>query len=265
MTAAVCASVAAAAAVWLRRPDDWLVVRHRLGAPTDSSAWRTPPASLVAVAGTCVVVVAVPSNPAQVAVATLLAAALFAVRLHRRARVRTESAAFRAEVARVVRAAAAELRAGTSPPRALQAATDGESRAWATVRAAGAGDIVTALHAASSTPGGENLAEVAAAWQLAEQAGAPLAAILERMAGSIQDEVDLEREVAVEAGPARATARLMAGLPVFGLGLGLLLGVNPVAVLLGTGLGVACLVPGLALAIGGLAWIERIVTSVDGR
>ncbi len=89
--------------------------------------------------------------------------------------------------------------------------------------------------------------------------------ILDRMAGSIQDEVDLEREVAVEAGPARATARLMAALPVFGLGLGFLLGVNPVAVLVGSGLGVACLVTGLALAVGGVWWIERIVSSVDAR
>lgn len=265
MTVVFCASVAAAAAVWLRRPDDWLVVGHRLGPPVESPGGWTPPTALLAVSGTCVIVVAVPSTPTQVAVAALLAAVLFAVRLHRRARLRAEAAGFRAEVARVVRATAAELRAGTDPPRALQAAADGESGSWATVRAAGAGNLVTALHAASSTRGGESLAEVAAAWQLAEQAGAPLAAILERMAGSIQDEVDLEREVAVEAGPARATARLMAGLPVFGLGLGLLLGVNPVAVLLGTGLGVACLVPGLALAIGGLAWIERIVTSVDGR
>jgi tight adherence protein B len=89
--------------------------------------------------------------------------------------------------------------------------------------------------------------------------------LLDRMAGSIQAEVELDREVAIEAGPARATARLMAVLPIFGLGLGLLLGVNPVAVLVGSGLGVACLVGGLALACCGVWWIERIVSALDGE
>jgi tight adherence protein B len=264
MTTVLCSSLAAAAAVWLRRPDDWIVVRHRLGSPVGERKLWAPPTLLVAVAATCVVVVAVPSTPAQIALVAIVAAGLFALRLRRRARRRAETAAFRAEVARVIRSTSAELRAGVDPVAALRAATMDASSAWAPVRAAGTADVRTALHAAASTPGGAGLADVAAAWHLAEQTGAPLAVILDRIAGSIQAEVELDREVAVEAGPARATARLMAVLPVFGLGLGLLLGVNPVAVLVGSGIGVACLVGGLSLACCGVWWIERIVSAVDG-
>jgi tight adherence protein B len=276
MTTVLCSGLAAAVAVWLRRPDDWIVVRHRLGPPTsDGQSW-TPPTSLVAVAVTCVVVVAVPSTASQVAVVAIVASGLFALKLRRRARRRAEAAAFRAEVARVIRSASAELRAGVDPVAALHAATGGTSlhaeRAWGTnasghwvgVHVADAADVGTALQSAASMPGGESLVDVAAAWQLAEQAGAPLAVILDRMAGAVQAEVELDREVAGEAEPARATARLMAGLPIFGLGLGLLLGVNPVAVLLGSGLGVACLAGGLALACCGVWWIERIVSALDG-
>ena len=258
-----CASIAAALAVWLRRPDDWIVVRHRLGLLDDGHGWRAPPTSLVAVAATCAVVVAVPSTVTQIAVVAMVGTLLFALRLRVGARRRAEAIRFRGEVARVVRAASAELRAGVDPAAALHAATSDASDAWATVRSAGSADVTAALQSAAATPGGEGLTVVAAAWHLAEQAGAPLAGILDRMAASIQDEVDLDREVAVEAGPARATARLMAVLPIFGLGLGMLLGVNPVAVILGSGLGVACLVAGLALACGGVWWIERIVSSLE--
>ena len=264
MTTVLCSSVAAAVAVWLRRPDDWIVVRHRLGRPAvDREPW-IPPMSLLAVAATCVVVLAVPSTPSQIALVAIVAAVLFALKLRRRARQRAEAIAFRAEVARVIRSASAELRAGVEPAAALRAATLDASGAWSSVHAAGAADVRTALRSAASLPGGESLADVSAAWHLAEEAGAPLAVILDRMAGAIQAAVELDREVAAEAEPARATARLMAGLPVFGLGLGLLLGVNPVAVLLGSGVGVACLVAGLALACCGIWWIDRIVSVLDG-
>lgn len=260
------AGLAAAVAVWLRRPDDWVVVRCRLGLSPGASERepRVPPTSLVTVAATCVVVLAIPSTAPQIALVAVAAAGLFGLKLRRSARQRAQAAAFRAEVARVIRSASAELRAGIDPAAALHAAASDASSAWETVRAAGGADVRTALQQAAATPGGECLADVSAAWHLAEQAGAPLAAIFDRMVESIQAEVELDREVAVEAGPARATARLMAVLPIFGLGLGLLLGVNPVAVLVGSGLGVTCLVVGMVLACCGLWWIESIVSALDG-
>jgi tight adherence protein B len=263
MTTVLCSSVAAAAGVWLWRPDDWIVVRHRLGPLARTSEPWTPPRSFVAVAATSLVVVAVPSTATQIALMAIVGAALFALKQRRSARLRAQEAAFRAEVAQVLRSVTAELRAGVDPAAALRAATSNSSEAWGPVHAAARSDVRTALQAAATRQGGESLSEVSAAWYLAEQAGAPLAVILDRMAGSVQAEVELDREVAAEAEPARATARLMAGLPIFGLGLGMLLGVNPVAVLVGSGIGVACLVAGLALACCGVWWIDRIVSALD--
>lgn len=265
MTAVLCSSIAAAMAVWLHRPDDWVVVHCRLGTQSAERRRWVPPASLVAVAATCAVVIAIPSTATQVALVAVVATGWLLLKLRRDARRRTEAGRVRSEVARVVRSTAAELRAGIEPAAALHAATADGSDIWRGVRSAGAADVRTAVQSAADTPGGESLAEVAAAWHLAEQAGAPLAVILDRMAEALQDEVDLDREVAVEAGPARATARLMAVLPIFGLGLGLLLGVNPVAVLVGSAVGVACLITGLALACAGVWWIERIVASLEAR
>src|SRR5688500_1351322 len=104
-----CASIATALAVWLRRPDDWIVVWHRLGPMGGEPGRWTPPTSLVAVAAPCAVVVAVPSTVTQIAVVAAIGSGLFALKLRRGARQRAEATRFRAEVARVVRAASAEL------------------------------------------------------------------------------------------------------------------------------------------------------------
>jgi tight adherence protein B len=69
--------------------------------------------------------------------------------------------------------------------------------------------------------------------------------------------------VAVEAAPARATARLMAFLPLIGIVLGTTLGADPIRVLTGTTIGVACWGSGLALACVGVWWIERLVRAVE--
>jgi tight adherence protein B len=239
-------------------------VRLRLLAPRDRG-WKAPSWAIVAVAATSAVAIIVPSTPMQVAVLVVACVVAFGLMMRRRAAGRAEAAAVRADIACALRSATAELRAGVEATAAIRAAVADGSDVWAPVRAARAADMRTALESAARSAGADNLVDVAAAWHLAEHSGAPLAVVLDRLADSIQAEVDLDREVSVEAGPARATGRLMAVLPVFGLGLGMLLGVNPVQVLVGTPLGVVCLATGLALACGGVWWIERIVCSVDDR
>ena len=62
------------------------------------------------------------------------------------------------------------------------------------------------------------------------------------------------------AGP-RATASVLAALPLAGIGLGALIGVNVPAVLLGTPLGWACTVGGGLLWAAGRGWSARLVRS----
>lgn len=106
-------------------------------------------------------------------------------------------------------------------------------------------------------------ADLAACWDVAELSGAPLSRLLSRYAGALEGELDAEaaRETAL-AGP-RATVRLLTWLPGFGLGLGLLMGVDPVGILLGTSVGLAALAAGVVLMFVGRMWSQRMVAAAE--
>ena len=63
---------------------------------------------------------------------------------------------------------------------------------------------------------------------------------------------------AAQAAGARATAWLLAALPLGGIGLGYGIGVDPMAVLLHSTVGGACAVVAVALQVVGLLWAERL-------
>ncbi|MPV38728.1 type II secretion protein F [Georgenia subflava] len=103
-----------------------------------------------------------------------------------------------------------------------------------------------------------------AACRLTHELGAPLAQVLERCAHGLTEAGNARaaRSVAL-AGP-RSTARLLGWLPLLGLVLGAAVGADPVAVLLGGGLGSVCLVGGVALMVLGRRWVatlERAATA----
>ncbi|MFC7482252.1 type II secretion system F family protein [Luedemannella flava] len=99
---------------------------------------------------------------------------------------------------------------------------------------------------------------VAAAVTLAERTGAPLAAVLDRLDQQLRAALRLRSTVAAQAAGARASAWLLAVLPLAGVALGPVMGVSPGAVLLGTPLGAGCLLGAVALQLGGLAWAARL-------
>jgi tight adherence protein B len=80
-----------------------------------------------------------------------------------------------------------------------------------------------------------------------------------------RDLVERERFAArVDAGMAgaRATAAVLAGLPVVGVGLGQLIGADPLSFLLSGALGGWLLIIGVSLACVGLLWCDRITSQV---
>lgn len=119
-------------------------------------------------------------------------------------------------------------------------------------------------------PGGKGAREartwsdLAACCDIAEASGCPLADVLTRFAAQLEAEEDADaaRQTAL-AGP-RATVRLLTWLPLMGLGLGTALGVDPLATLLGTPLGLAALVGGVALTVAGRVWSARLVSVAAG-
>lgn len=103
--------------------------------------------------------------------------------------------------------------------------------------------------------------DVAACFEICEASGAPIAAVLSRLADRLEVEQDTAelRETAL-AGP-RSTVRLLTWLPFIGLGLGMAMGVDPLGVLLGGPLGWACLGAGLVLVICGRWWSYALISA----
>lgn len=152
--------------------------------------------------------------------------------------------------------------------------------AWAHVaeRSETAGAVAAAVAAGSSVPDAlaaavERLPEnargvwsaLAAAWTVAAAAGSPLAPALRDLAASLRALAQAERDIRVAlAGPA-ATARLVLTLPGIAILFGFALGFDPVTVLLGNPLGVACLAAGSALMLLARAWTRRLVAAARAR
>lgn len=90
--------------------------------------------------------------------------------------------------------------------------------------------------------------------RMSESAGAPLATSLERAAEHAEERIDalLGRQSALAA--PRATGRILSWLPLLGLGLGVLMGSDPVGVLTGSILGALTGLFGLGLAFAGRRW-----------
>jgi tight adherence protein B len=168
------------------------------------------------------------------------------------------------QVSEIVDFLAAELGAGMLASQALQhLAGDLNLLDGAASASRLGGDVAGALRASSRQPGAEALEELASAWEVSERSGAPMARVLERLGDGMRDEREAQREVMAGLGPARATARLMAVLPVFGVGLGMSMGARPLDVLIGTVAGSLCLAAGTALACAGVWWVDRIAARAE--
>jgi tight adherence protein B len=177
------------------------------------------------------------------------------------ARLAETNAALMAEVCDLL---AAELSAGRPPDAALREA----AHTWpafvpvAEVSRLG-GDVPAALREVARTPGAGGLRLLAAAWAISRRTGGGLGAATRRVAEAVRREQATRGVVASELASARATARLMAGLPVAALLMGSGAGADPWTFLLRTAPGLACLAAGLATGAAGLWWIEQLARVVD--
>ncbi|TFB48390.1 type II secretion system F family protein, partial [Cryobacterium tagatosivorans] len=106
---------------------------------------------------------------------------------------------------------------------------------------------------------------LAAAWGVATQAGAPLAACLRELAASFRDVGQVHRDLAVALAGPKATARMVMGLPLVGILFGSVLGFNTVQTLFLTVPGLVCLATGTLLMLAGARWNGRLVRSARAR
>ena len=202
------------------------------------------------------------------AVATALLSGTVVVRRRRRAAWRQrqqESAALQAALDVLV----GELRTGIHPVNAFGTAA-GEvtgpvrqgMRAVAARARLGA-DVAAGLEdvaAASELP--MHWERLAVCWRLAHVYGLSIATLMHTAPRDIVERERFSSHVeAAMAGP-RATAAVLAGLPVVGIALGQLIGAQPLAFLCGPGVGGWLLTIGVLLACAGLMWSDRIIGRV---
>lgn len=170
---------------------------------------------------------------------------------------------------------AAELRAGQSPAAALEAAVRcsrdpviaGVFEEAATT--AGAGGSVAPIFrcwppgaaSAGATSVWHSLQAVAAGWSVSERTGAALGTVLDRVEHDLREVLRRRRVTATHLAGPRATAVLLAVLPVVGIALGSAMGSHPLSVLLSTSFGLVCLLAGALLEVVGAVWTAWLVRS----
>ncbi|GAA4472238.1 hypothetical protein GCM10023094_04120 [Rhodococcus olei] len=223
-----------------------------------------------AVAGA--IVVAAVAGPAA-GIATALVALTTRLRLRHARRSRRRDREQRALLAGL-EIAVAELRVGTHPAAACAAAAE-ESKGAAAEAFRGAaatarlgGSAARGLVAGRGGGGADtaavlpDLERVAGPWRIAEEHGIALAELLDAARSDLLGRIRFRGRVEAGMAGARATAAVLAGLPLLGVALGQMMGAAPVAVLLSGGLGGVLLVIGTAFGCAGLLWTDRITGKV---
>ncbi|PXY31198.1 type II secretion system F family protein [Prauserella muralis] len=213
---------------------------------------------------------AVLAGPAVALALTVLACA---AGWYRRERCATRARLAAAEgLAEAVRAMAAELRTGAHPSAAADAAAgDADPGAAGVLRAVAAsarlgGDLDAALAetAAAREPAVNRdvVARLVAGWALAREHGLPLAGVLDAVRRDVDATVRLAKQIDARMAGPRASAGILALLPLGGVALGEAMGAAPLRVLGTTAAGQVLLVAGCLLVLAGVAWSAALTGRV---
>lgn len=171
------------------------------------------------------------------------------------------------EVARLMERLAAAVRSGATLQaawKAIAATTHSDPLRQLAHRMADGGVLLPGQGVQSALRTHPALSSLELALRLCHRTGAPTAAVLHRIAGTVRDMHDADRaRDAAFAGP-HATARLLLLLPIAGIALGTVIGVNPIRVLTTTATGLAMLTLGLILTAAGWWWMHRLIRRATG-
>ncbi len=165
------------------------------------------------------------------------------------------------ELVETLRSLVSELKAGAHPVAAAESvAADAPPSGAEAMRAIAAaarmgGDVQQAVH--------EPLfADVAHAWALAQRHGLPLADVLAAVVRDLDQRVRFAKQTHARMAGPRTSAVVLACLPLAGIGLGQLLGAQPLRMLSSTLAGQVLLVVGVALICAGVLWSGRLTRQV---
>ncbi len=169
-------------------------------------------------------------------------------------------------VAEAIRAAVNAALAVKTGPCDASAATTQDSPPKSSVNANARVKVNASTRLRRPAASSENMQRVAeawlalaAAWAVAQESGAPLAATLRQLANAFRDQAQLERDLAVALSGPRATARMVGLMPAIGVVFGSLMGFDTLNTLLFTMPGLLCLIMGVLLMACGARWSATLV------
>jgi len=168
-----------------------------------------------------------------------------------------------AEAVTLCAAFAAELRAGRLPAPALAAAAgvlpvlgSGLVRAATAVsRGAHLGEEIALAATALRCP---RLAVIAAVCAVGDATGSGIADVLDRVGRGFASDDECSAELAALAAGPRATAAVLAGLPLLAVAFATILGLAPTRILFHTVLGGGLWLAAAVLELAGVMWVRRI-------
>ena len=117
----------------------------------------------------------------------------------------------------------------------------------------------SALHLDSVNYNIPSIASCANLLELSSQSGGSINEALTQVAEKLMSRRTQEQLIATELASTKATVYVLAGLPIIGAGMGLILGSDSISWLLGSTTGRVCLVAGIGLELVGWFWIKRLL------
>ena len=184
--------------------------------------------------------------------------------VRRTLRRRREQADHRHRILASLTALTSELQAGQSPAIALQLSA-GEPSSWPRASAAARAHADVASSLRLDAAGNDVLVHLAACWEVSARSGAGLAMAVERLAESARRTEDARVQLEAHLAGPRATAKVLAFLPLIGIVLGTMLGAQPLTWLTTSAFGWACLALGTLLTVLGAWWVRRIAAHVEAQ
>lgn len=170
----------------------------------------------------------------------------------------------RLQAAELCLALAAELSTGQAPEPALRRAAGPDPICPTALAAAGmGGDVAEGLRVDGGLLASETLRALAAVWEVSQGSGSGLASAADGLGRAALERERIRRELSAEMAGPRATAQVLAALPVVGLLLGSGLGGSPVTWLIASPIGLGVLTVGVILEVLGVLWVRAMVRSVE--
>jgi tight adherence protein B len=199
---------------------------------------------------------------------TVLAAGMFiataSLRYRRRRRSRLGMVESR-DLETAIDVLVGELRIGAHPAQAFAVAADetagkvADSCRAVAARARLGADVAAGLRSVAETSAlPAQWDRLAVCWQLAAEHGLAMSTLMRAAQRDIVERQRFSGQVTSAMAGARATAAILAGLPVLSVVLGQLIGADSAAFLLAGHFGGWLLVVGVTLVCGGLLWSDRI-------